>query len=185
MFESISKFDALLSAVRQWKFPAEFRIAWAAWSEEMDERLVAALARAVEGVGARQEPEEDPCDRRARDAGRVDGWQPALDDRDLTAIGTRLWRLRDEIRSGEGSPAALRRAARHVEALWERLAEAGLKIYDHTGEEECTGQSFEVIAYQPTGEVTRPQVIETVRPTIRFNKKLIQLGQVIVGTPQR
>jgi hypothetical protein len=77
----------------------------------------------------------------------------------------------------------LRHLARHVEVIWERLSELGLQVQDHTGNAFDSGQSLEVLAFQPTRGISRETVIETVRPTVYFAGKRILMGQVIVGTP--
>lgn len=170
MFKSRSKLGRLRAALRQWRYPAEFRIPEAAWSEELAESLAEILSRAPAVVAAGSEAQR---------------WN----EDDLIAIGTRLWRLRNELTRNEAEDSSsrpLRQAARHVEVLWDRLAEAGLEIYDHTGELMPEGiYLLKVLAHQPTSRVTSNRVIETVKPTIRFNKKIIQVGEVIVGTPEK
>lgn len=167
-FERRSRLERLRATLRQWMYPAEFRIAEAAWSPEVAARLEEALtaARAVES-----------------------GEQHAgIEDKHLIAIGTRLWRLRDEMTRDDGSQQtkALRQALKHLEVLWDRFAEAGLEIYDHTGEVMPEGNyPIKTIAYQETNRVPRDRVIETVKPTIKFNKKIIQFGEVIVSIPEK
>lgn len=167
IFERRPKLERLRAALRQWMYPAEFRIAEAAWSSNVAERLEEALtaARAAES----------------------DERQGGIADKHLVAIGTRLWRLRAEMMRDEGSQAAgaRRHASRHLEVLWDRFAEAGLEIYDHTGEVMPEGDYLlKAIAYQKTNRLPRDRVMETVKPTIKFNKKIIQVGEVIVSKPQ-
>lgn len=167
-FAQQSRLGRLRAALRQWMYPAEFRIPETVWSEKIAAQLGEALtaARTTDG-GGRQD----------------------LADKHLVAIGTRLWRLRSEImrNDAEQSPAALRHASRHLEVLWDRFSEAGLDIFDHTGEAmpEVGDYLLKVIEYQPTNRVECNRVLETVKPTIRFNKKIIQVGEVIVGTPEK
>jgi hypothetical protein len=60
-----------------------------------------------------------------------------------------------------------------------------VKIYDHTGEEFDAGRSIKVLAYQPTPGLTRERVTDTIKPTIYVHDDLVQIGEVIVGTPER
>lgn len=100
-------------------------------------------------------------------------------------LGCAAWKLRQKMfDQATGEPKGeLRHLARHVEVIWERLSELGLQVQDHTGNAFDSGQSLEVLAFQPTRGISRETVIETVRPTVYFAGKRILMGQVIVGTP--
>lgn len=74
--------------------------------------------------------------------------------------------------------------ARHIDQLSECLDEFGVKIQNHTHEPFDSGQSLEVIAFQPTAGISRDVVIETIRPTVYLKGIRIQMGQVIVATPE-
>ena len=76
-----------------------------------------------------------------------------------------------------------RQLARHVATIRDRLSELGLHIQDHTGKPYDSGQSLEVLAFQPTDGIPGETVIETVRPTLYLREQRILKGQVIVGTP--
>lgn len=78
----------------------------------------------------------------------------------------------------------MRKAYRHLESVWDVLTEAGVEIQDHTGAPFDPGLSLSVIARQPTAGITREKIVETVKPSIYFNKVLIQMGEVVVGTPE-
>jgi hypothetical protein len=73
--------------------------------------------------------------------------------------------------------------ARHIDHLSECLEEIGIRIQSHTNEVFDSGQSLEVIAFQPTPGITQEIVVETVRPTVYIKDNRIQMGQVIVATP--
>lgn len=103
----------------------------------------------------------------------------------LAEVATGVWRLRRRLDSAGGEPPSeLRRALRDVEALWDALAQARLQILDHTGAAYDATQSLTVVAFQPTPALDRERVIETLRPTVYFEKEWIQMGEVIVGTPE-
>jgi hypothetical protein len=44
--------------------------------------------------------------------------------------------------------------------------------------------SLKVLCFQPTPGLRRERVIETIKPTIYFKGKTIQMGEVIVGKPE-
>jgi hypothetical protein len=46
-----------------------------------------------------------------------------------------------------------------------------------------TGLPVKVLSFQPTPGLDRDTVIETVRPTVIWKDRLLQSGEVIVGTP--
>jgi hypothetical protein len=100
-------------------------------------------------------------------------------------LGCAAWKLRQKVFDQvTGEPREeVRQLARHVTVIWDRLSELGLQIQDHTGNAFDSGQSLQVLAFQPTRGILRETVVETVRPTVYFGGKRILKGQVIVGTP--
>ena len=104
----------------------------------------------------------------------------------LSEIATELWRLKQKmIDEQNGEPSeAMRRPYRHVASALDALAEVGIEIQNHTGQPYKSGLAVEVLAFQPTAEIAREMIVETVRPSIYLNEKQVQQGQVIVGTPQ-
>jgi hypothetical protein len=169
MFKPQSTLERLFAAVRQRRYPAEFRISEPHWPEEIAEQLSTALQR-------------ETSQSRARDVA-------GLADEQIVAIGTKLWRLRSEMmrQAQDQKPPALRYAYRHLDALWTQLAEAGIEVRDHTGEAVPKSGIYllKTVAYQPVSGINRQCVIETLKPTIYFNNRIIQVGEVIVGTPKQ
>lgn len=108
-----------------------------------------------------------------------------LPDQLLARFATGLWRVRQRmIDPATGQPADdLRRTYRHVEALWDLLAEFGVEIQDHAGEPFDSGRALVVLSYEPDHSVTREVVKETVKPTVYLHDRCIQRGEVIVGSP--
>lgn len=167
MFKKQTSLGRLRANLRQLKYPPELRIAEPTWPENFFEQLGGALARRA--------PREETAE--------------GLREGQITAIGTRLWRLRKELETRVGASAdeTLSRTHSQLETLWSLLAQEGVDIYDHTGQIMPKKGYFpflKVIAYQPVDNLGRERVIETVRPTIRLNGKIVQAGEVIVGTPE-
>ncbi len=156
--------------LRQWLYPVEFRIAPPAWSSE----LLDALERLSQAPPPAAVPAYDPAAEKNR-------------MRFLAEVGTGLWRLRQKmLQPGTDRPLEeMRRAYRHLESVWDVVAEAGIEIQDHTDSPFDAGMSLKVIAYQPTSGIERERVIETIKPTIYFKNRPIQMGEVIVGTPEK
>jgi hypothetical protein len=158
----------VLSAIRQFRFPREFRIAASPWPTIL-EQLLLRLERF----------EETAREQQSRGLGEQD---PRL----LADIGTGLWRLRQKmVKPGTDQPLdEMQRPFRHLESVWDALVQAGAEIQNHTDKPFDPGMSLKVVAYQPTPGLGRERVIETIKPTIYFKGKMIQMGEVIVGRPE-
>ena len=78
----------------------------------------------------------------------------------------------------------MKRAYRHLESTWDALTQAGVEIIDHTGVPFDAGLALKVIAYQPLPDVSRERVLETLKPTVYFRQERLQMGEVIVATPE-
>jgi hypothetical protein len=151
---------------RQLLYPREFRIAAPEWPAEA-------------GVDP---PAYSPAPPLAAK-------EAARDDHHLLGdVATGLWRLRQKLVDPEtGRPRdETRRAYRHLEATWDALAQGGIEIRDHTGERVPSGGVYvlRTIAFQPTPGLQRETVIETVKPSIYLRGRMIQVGEVVVGTPE-
>ena len=103
----------------------------------------------------------------------------------VSRIATELWRLRQKMIDAErcDPKQEMRKPLRHVMSALDALSEAGVEIQVHTGQPYRTGLAVEVLAFQPTAEIAREMMIETIRPSVYLSDKQIQQGQVIVGTP--
>jgi len=153
------------AALRQWTFPREFRIA--APPPHSDVTIPTPKTRPGQVV---------PPPAAAA--------QPDL--RSLAAVATGLWRLQRKMRAPDGDRPTeeMRRAYRHLESTWDALAEAGVKIQDHTGMTYDSGLMLKVAAFQPTAGITREKVSETIKPSVYYQGRSIQTGEVIVATPE-
>ena len=157
---------SLWAALRQYWFPPEFRIAPPAWPTNFD----SLLGR----LGAEGAPSPAPAQSTGGPSAEM-----------LAEVATGLWRLRQRmVDPDSGRPLEeMRRAFRHLESVWDALAAAGVEVQDHTGMAFHTGLALDVLAFQPTAGVERERVIETIKPSVYFKGRAIQMGQVIVGTP--
>jgi hypothetical protein len=164
--------SALWGTVRQWMYPPEFRIAPSAWPSELLEAMERLTHAATPETADRTTPPDPATEKQQL--------------RLLADVGTGLWRLRQKMQQpGTNRPLEeMRRAYRHLESVWDVLAEAGVEIQDHTDAPFDPGMSLRVIAYQPTAGIDRERVIETIKPTIYVRKQAIQMGEVIVATPE-
>ena len=105
----------------------------------------------------------------------------------LADLATGVWRLGNKLadNDADADPAKLLRAVtRPVTSMADALAEAGIQVQSHTGEPFDGGQSVQVIAYAPAPGVDRERVAETIMPTVYADGRVVQMGQIIVATPE-
>ena len=154
---------------RQLLFPNFCRVPAMTLSPGLEE-----LARQVAALAKRPQDDRPPD---GDDAGRI---------RFFADLSTHVWRLRQKmLEPGTDRPKeSFRRECRYMEALWDSLAQAGIKIQEHTGKPFDAGLALKVLAYQPTPGINRERVQDTVKPTIYYQGKHIQMGEVIVESPQ-
>lgn len=159
----------LFSDLRQLIYPSEFRIALPEWPDS-------GLAALLDTMGT-------------PDVRTADTSQRTVDVRLLAEVSTGLWRMQQKmVQPGTVRPLEeMRRPFRHLEAVWDTLTQAGVEVREHTGERTPQGGAFalRVLAYQPTAGVTHNTVIETIRPSVYYRQQLVQLGEVIVGIPEK
>jgi hypothetical protein len=163
------------SGLRQWRFPAEFRIPPAVWPVD----LLADLARIEQLRPAPSPAAPPPTEPPPTGPPSTEPW----DERALAQTVTNLWRARRKVES-EDPAGPMRQVKRHVQTSWDSMAGLGVKVLDHDNEPFDPGLSLDVLAIQPQAGISRQTIIETVRPTIYLNDRRIQVGQVIVGTPE-
>lgn len=105
----------------------------------------------------------------------------------LADVTTGIWRIKNKFSDVDidGLPDEIKKAHRHHESICDMLKNAKVEIRDHTGEKFPQGNpALKVIAFQPTPSVQYEVIAETIKPTIYYNGRLIQMGQVIVEIPQ-
>jgi len=66
----------------------------------------------------------------------------------------------------------------------EGLPNTGIKIRDHTRDVYDEGQPMQVVASKPTPGLDKKRVSETLLPSIFWNDRLIQNGQIEIATPK-
>jgi hypothetical protein len=122
-----------------------------------------------------------PAAAASPDAGFLE--DPAL-PKALANIATNVWKARSRMVDAQGEPREeTKRIHRHIESILDSLAQLRVEIRDHTGETFNYGLPLTVITTQPTQGINRERVIETIKPTVYWNRQLIQSGEVVVGTP--
>jgi hypothetical protein len=162
--------------VRQWTLSVEY----GGWPRGVEEVLGQLMQALFSGVG---EPEEAPAGREEAPAGdELVSYFVCL----LREVGTGLWRVREKMvdRAGEPLPE-MGRAYRHLSALFDTLEQAGVRIQGHTDERVPEGgvYALKAVAYEQKRGLACERVVETLKPTIYFGGRIIQMGEVVIGTP--
>jgi hypothetical protein len=164
---------SVLESLRQLRYQRAFRIA--------PPRLPATLGSFLETLAPRPGDAGDARETRPHEVA------DATRGHFLAQLGTDLWRLRSKmIEPGTDRPLdSMRRAFRHLESAWDALAAEGVTVQDHTDTPFDAGLSLKVIAFQPTPGLASERIIETIKPSVYLKGQPIQMGEVIVGTPER
>jgi hypothetical protein len=109
---------------------------------------------------------------------------PALDQ--IAAIATHVWRAKSKlIDPASGQPREeTKRTYRHIESTLDALAQMGVVIRDQLNEPYDPGLPVNVLTFQPMPGLSRDTIVEVLRPTIIWRERVLQVGEVIVGTPE-
>jgi hypothetical protein len=103
----------------------------------------------------------------------------------IVTIATNMWRAKTKLVDARtGVPhEETKRTYRHVENTLDALTEMGVAIRDLLNEPYDPGLPVNVLTYQPTLGLARDTIVEVVRPTILWRGEVVQIGEVVVGTP--
>ncbi|MER7892131.1 hypothetical protein ABTX15_20160 [Micromonospora sp. NPDC094482] len=167
----MTRLNRLREELRQRRHHRAFRIPVPAWTEPQRVQLEELLTQARAATPSRT-PDPDPIA------------EPPVDGAALATAATNLWRAERKLAPpGERPTPRDRQAARYLRTCAEALADAGLVVQDHDGDAFNPGRALEVLVYQENPALTGEIVLETVRPSVYLHGRLVQMGQVIVGTP--
>jgi hypothetical protein len=103
----------------------------------------------------------------------------------LARLALHVWRARSRtINPATGEVREdMQKIHRHVMGALETLEQAGLRMEDWLGKPYDVGLPLKVLSYQPSPGLAQDTIIETLRPVILIKGRMLQLGEVIVGTP--
>jgi hypothetical protein len=174
--EMKKKIINIISNLRQLKYPREFRIEqgveaedWVSSLEEITD-LLKKLLNTIPQISE----EEFTINE--------DEFKTLLAE---TVNG--IWRIRRILQTiDQNNPKAsdVERLSRALDYLIDTLKENKIELEDLTGRRVVGAPPFVIISIEEA-EVSEEQVIETVRPSISYNDRPIQRGQVIVGRPSK
>ena len=103
----------------------------------------------------------------------------------LIEMATNAWRLKVRmIDPDSGEPKEeTRKLYRFVEGLFRALGDAGIQVIDKTDKPYDSGMPEKVISFEQTPGLLKEEIIDTVRPTVRWKERHFHYGEIIVGIP--
>lgn len=103
----------------------------------------------------------------------------------LAAMAVEVWRLKGRLaKLSEAVPAKEKRPLESAVAkMEEALAAAGVTTEDPEGRPFHDGDPFEVLLFEPAPSLSRPTVLQTVKPAVLVAGKVHRRAEVVVGTP--
>jgi hypothetical protein len=109
---------------------------------------------------------------------------PALDQ--IAAIATNVWRAKSKLIDPATSlpREETKRTYRHIESTLDALTQMGVVIREQLYEPYDPGLPVNVLTFQPMPGLSRDTIVEVVRPTIIWQDRVLQVGEVVVGTPE-
>jgi hypothetical protein len=104
----------------------------------------------------------------------------------FATIATNAWRAKTKMVNPDTGEAKeeMKRVYRHIEAIFESLNQIGIDTIDPIGRVYDSGMALRVVSFEPTPGLSNEEITETIKPTVAWQGRLIQIGEVIVGTPQ-
>lgn len=185
----------LFSSLRQLSVPREFRISAAVWPAGIREELAGSLQDANRAALA--EASANDAKTAAASAPIAAGLGGAASTeaelrerlRFLADVATGLWRIRRNMvdrsagRLADAHPLEeMRKPFRWLVSTWDALQRNGLEIQDHSGDRYVAGQLIKA-HFEAAPDLHEDTITDTIMPTVYFNGEVIQMGEVVVGTP--
>lgn len=101
-------------------------------------------------------------------------------------IATNTWRAKNKMLDSDTGEAKndMKSVFRHIEAIYESLTQLGIETIDPIGRVYDSGMALKVLSFEPTPDLLNEEIKETIKPSVAWRNHLIQIGEVIVGTPQ-
>jgi len=160
----------ILEKLRQWQYPRAYRI----FSSSLHSEEIEPILESIGDMSSEGNDLNEP---------------KTLSQTSVCELCTNLWRLDRKLRDPETGqvPEDLRLPGKYLQSMRDELRDAGYKIHDHTGERmpEKGISGLKEIAFEQQTGIDHPIVLETVKPTVTHNDKVIQMGEVIVGLSKR
>lgn len=105
--------------------------------------------------------------------------------RGMADVATSVWKARTKMLDGASGEVReeMKRVYRHIESVFESFERMGIEVKDHTGDHFDYGLPLKVITTEPKEGINHETVLETIKPTVYWERKIIQMGEVVIATP--
>ena len=114
---------------------------------------------------------------------------PVAYEKETLAIVINIWRIKSRMTDAfskhtkeELAKEDIKKIARNLESIYDSFTHLGIEIIDRTGESFDYGLPEKVVTAKPQDGITKELVLETLRPTIKWNKQIFP-GEVEIVTP--
>ncbi len=103
----------------------------------------------------------------------------------VLGIATSAWRAKTKMVDGTSGEVRqeMARVYKDIERIYRHLEDLGFTIKSHTGDPYDDGQPMKVITSQPRQDATRKYVLETLLPTIYWQDRIVQHGEIEIAVP--
>ena len=103
----------------------------------------------------------------------------------MADVATNVWKARTKMLDGASGEVReeMKRVYRHIESLFECFERMGIEVKDHTGDHFDYGLPLKVVTTEPREGINHETVLETIKPTVYWERKIIQMGEVVIATP--
>ncbi len=110
---------------------------------------------------------------------------PSIDEKAIASLATNAWRAKVRMLDADTGEVKddMKRVYRHIEAIVESLKQLGVETIDQTERNYDSGMALKVVSFEPTPGVSKETIKETIKPSVIWQGRLIQIGEIIVGTP--
>jgi len=100
-------------------------------------------------------------------------------------VGTLVWRVQKRLSMMKSPSKEFNHISRDIASTYDALSKKGIEIKDHTGQDYVHGMTLRVVTSEPVKNLIQTQIIETLKPTIFYREKIVQMGEVIIGVPEK
>ncbi len=97
----------------------------------------------------------------------------------------RVWQIKKAMiqENQKSEDREKKRSWKQLNRLINEMERSGIVIQDKTGDLYDSGMSVKVIASEPSMNISREIILETVSPTILYNGNIARFGEIVVGIP--
>ena len=108
----------------------------------------------------------------------------------MIVIANQSWRMATAIRDSDSkepkvelTPQEIKKLSKAIEMVQETMVDLGIEIIDKQGMAFNAGMPEQVVTEEQQEAITGERILRTIRPTIMWNKRMVQPGQIDIAVP--